>query len=424
MQIDSILLFEQKNTDNLYPFNILHCSWEVRCGAFRLFEKIKIHFPNARIIFHSGRKEILDSFLARFEVNSQEIKKENIFVLNSFVLPDKELWEKFEKTYEDFIKSGTEENILTFTSSNRILGMYIPASHFINPTEYDKEFLPRMLGVLPGAAPRAEIDGVKFIDYLWDAIEYNAEAIEKDFEYFSKCENHIKDYDGVYFINKEKIFLGKDVRIAPGVVLDAAEGSIIIDNDVKIMANSVIIGPCYIGKNSIVKVGAKIYEKNSIGEWCKVGGEIENSIIQSYSNKQHEGFLGHSYISEWVNLGADTNTSDLKNTYGNISVYLKDRDINTERMFLGILCGDHTKSAINTAFTTGSVIGICANIVGEGYMPKVIQSFAWGGKEPESYTSPEKVIEIAQRAMARRNKVLTPEEEKLIVSEYEMIKTE
>jgi UDP-N-acetylglucosamine diphosphorylase/glucosamine-1-phosphate N-acetyltransferase len=170
-----------------------------------------------------------------------------------------------------------------------------------------------------------------------------------------------------------------------------------------------------------VKAGAKIYGKTSVGESCKFGGEIENAIIHAYSNKQHEGFLGHSYIGEWVNLGADTNTSDLKNTYANIKVTLEGREIDTEKMFLGLLCGDHTKSAINTSFTTGTVAGVCGILVHDGTLPAVIPSYAWTGRKNSPIYKIDKALDVARIVMARRGKELLPEEELLLRQEYEKV---
>ena len=146
------------------------------------------------------------------------------------------------------------------------------------------------------------------------------------------------------------IFIGKGVTVEPNVVLDASNGSIYLDDYSKVMANTVIKGPVYLGKNSIVKVSAKIYEGTSVGKVCKVGGEIEETIFQGYSNKQHDGFIGHSYIGEWVNLGADTNNSDLKNNYKTVKVYFypEEKYIDKNLQFFGMIIGDHSKSGINT----------------------------------------------------------------------------
>ncbi|MBK9246794.1 MAG: hypothetical protein IPM69_01445 [Ignavibacteria bacterium] len=141
---------------------------------------------------------------------------------------------------------------------------------------------------------------------------------------------------------------------------------------------------------------------------CKVGGEVENSIIHAYSNKQHDGFLGHSYIGEWVNLGADTNTSDLKNTYGLISVIIQGKKVETGNMYLGLLCGDHTKCGINSMFSTGTVVGIFANIFGAGFHPTVIDSFSWGDNRTQYKI--DKAIEVAETVMKRRHRTPTTEE--------------
>lgn len=228
-----------------------------------------------------------------------------------------------------------------------------------------------------------------------------------------------EDYPNAFLINPEKIYLGGNVKIAPGSVIDASEGRVYLGDNVKVMPQATLIGPVAVGSYSTIKIGAKIYEDCSFGEWCKVGGEIENTIIQSYSNKQHEGFLGHSFISEWVNLGADTNNSDLKNTYGNIKIRMEDRIIDTERMFLGLLCGDHTKSSINAMFTTGSVAGICGIIVREWFMPNFIKSFTWGGKNDSPKYHLKKAIDTAKIVMGRRNKTLIDEEIELMKIEYE-----
>ncbi len=187
------------------------------------------------------------------------------------------------------------------------------------------------------------------------------------------------------------------------------------------MANAVLVGPCFIGDNSIIKIGAKIYEKTAIGEWCKVGGEVENSIIHAYANKQHDGFLGHSYLGEWVNLGADTNTSDLKNTYGKISAILRNKEVNSERMFLGLMAGDHTKSGINTMFTTGTVAGVSSNVIGAGYPPRSIPSFSFGGFKDSPVYDFQKAIDVAKTVMLRRQKELLPEEEALLKMEFERL---
>jgi UDP-N-acetylglucosamine diphosphorylase/glucosamine-1-phosphate N-acetyltransferase len=185
------------------------------------------------------------------------------------------------------------------------------------------------------------------------------------------------------------------------VVIDASEGPVYIGKDVKIYPNSVIEGPVYIGDKSEIKSCAVISENVSIGKVCKVGGEIEESIIMPYSNKQHSGFLGHSYLGSWVNLGADTNCSDLKNNYSTIKATIKNKQFDTGLQFLGLIMGDHSKSAINT-----------------------IPSFSWGGKEKMDTYDIKKSIDTAGKVMQRRNISMTKIDESLFEAIYDFTKSE
>lgn len=418
MNIQTIFLFESPFVSSLYPFSILHCGWELRTGAFRNFEKLHRLYPEADIVY-SGREKHLNSFLARFNPPNQKLKKANTLVLNSAVLPTKKFFDELETIYKKQTDKNTPTKAALFVHNNVPLAAYVPAEEMINPGEFDKIFLPKLLSEFNRLMPNLEITKPHIINFLWDTFDLIEEILNEDFYYFNNYYNfNDADKQGFNFTNPDKIKIGENVKIAAGVVLDASEGPIIIDDNAKIMPNAVICGPCYIGKYSLIKIGAKIYGKTSIGQYCKVGGEVENSIIHGYSNKQHDGFLGHSYISEWVNLGADTNTSDLKNTYSEIDVNFYKQKIKTGRMFLGLLCGDHTKSAINTSFTTGTVAGICGIIVADGFLPNYIPSFAWRGVKGCTYYKIEKAIETAKIVMQRRNKTLLPEEEELIRLDY------
>lgn len=418
MNIEQILIFEQDDADWLYPFSIMHCSWELRCGALRLFEKIEKQFPETEILYSSTRKKHLSSFLKRCGIERQKVEKKNTLSFFSQVLPDKSLWERIFKEYKN--KYLNEDKPVIFVGSGLPFACYMPSSEMINPKDSDVDFFPKFITDFGDRFDKIDIGEIKIIRYLWDAIDYNPQAIKDDSVFFDfNLESDFFSNSNAYSINHENISLGKNVKIGPNVVVDAEEGPVIIGNNAKIMPQATIIGPCYIGDNSVIKVGAKIYEDTSIGEVCKVGGEVEATIIHSYSNKQHDGFLGHSYICEWVNLGADTNNSDLKNTYGTISVTLRDKEIDTGKMFLGLLCGDHSKSAINTAFNTGTVAGICGIFVHEGFLSKNIPSFAWTGRKNSPIYKFNKAIEVARKVMSRRNKELLPEEIELMKMEYE-----
>ncbi len=418
--IKQVLLVENKYVRSLYPFSILHSGWELRCGAFRIFEKLKQIFKGSNIIYY-GRNLHLESFLARFNHNDNSPKKANTLILFTSILPLRSYFDELTLKYNEYCKEAGKQNVsVVFVHKGQPLSAYLSEDDIINPIEFDLQFLPKLLTDYSHLIKNIEISEPKILNFLWDAIEFNSESIIDDSAFFKHNPEYFElENKGVHFVNKESIFIGEGCKISPGAVLDAGEGPIIIGNAVRILPNSVILGPCFIGDNCIIKAGAKIYEHNSFGEYCKVGGEVENSIIQSYSNKQHEGFLGHSFLCEWVNLGADTNTSDLKNTYGNIKVMIEDEEFDTGRMFLGLLCGDHTKSAINTSFTTGTIAGIAGILVANGFLPRFIPSFSWGGENKSSIYKINKAIEVAKIVMARRGKTLLPEEEKLMTLEYE-----
>jgi len=415
MKTNSIILVEPKVHLNYYPFSILHTVFELRCGAFRLFEKIGKLFPNSNISFLSERQEHLNCFLEKFNIKNPEPDKKNVLFLLANILPTTSFFKELNEKYDEYLKNiENKKDIVCFTKNNLPFAYFFP--------ELDYEFINNhsINSLEAHSFPKIEIDSAKILNYIWDAIEYNGLAIEDDFQFFQA--DYLKQNKNTTFLRRENIFISETADIMPGTVLDASNGVIIIDEKVKIMPNSVIIGPCYIGNNSTIKVAAKIYEKTSIGEFCKIGGEVENSIIQSYSNKQHDGFLGHSFISEWVNLGADTNTSDLKNNYGEIKINIGEHSIKTGRMFLGLLCGDHTKSAINTSFTTGTAAGICSILFHSGFLPNYIPSFTWGGNTEESVLHQiERAVELAKLVMARRNRILSNEEELLIRKEFERI---
>jgi UDP-N-acetylglucosamine diphosphorylase/glucosamine-1-phosphate N-acetyltransferase len=194
-------------------------------------------------------------------------------------------------------------------------------------------------------------------------------------------------------------------------VLDASEGPVWIGDAAEIMPGSLIKGPVAIGEHSTIKMGAKIYGDTTVGPFCKVGGEVSNSVIHSYSNKGHDGFMGNSVIGRWCNWGADTNNSNLKNNYEQVKIW----DIsvgkfrNTGLTFCGLIMGDHSKCGINTMFNTGTVVGVGANIFGAGFVRPFIPSFAWGGAQGMETFRFDKFVQTAERVMQRRGLALSEE---------------
>ncbi|MCE2502663.1 MAG: hypothetical protein J4G05_01190 [Chlorobi bacterium] len=263
----------------------------------------------------------------------------------------------------------------------------------------------------------------KFYRYLWEMIVDNGDAIYDDSKLIGEGTKRLLP-DGVYRCGDHDLIADDNVTLQPGVVLDCTDGPVILGANITVMANSVIQGPCMVGANSTVKIGAKIYHGTTIGPWCKVGGEVENSIIIGCSNKQHDGFLGHSYLGAWVNLGADTNTSDLKNTYGQIRVNLSGREVDTDQMFIGSLIGDHSKTGINTMLNTGSVIGVFANIFGSGFSPKNIPSFSWCDGSTITPYRLDKALELAKRVMVRRKIVFSEADQGVLKYLYRCVHPE
>src|SRR5690606_1993495 len=181
-----------------------------------------------------------------------------------------------------------------------------------------------------------------------------------------------------------------------------------IGRHAEVMEGAMVRGPFVLGDHSQLKMGAKIYGPTAIGPECRIGGEVNNSVVIGFSNKGHDGFLGNSVLGEWCNLGADTNTSNLKNTYGPVQVYSYTERalVDTGLQFCGLVMGDHAKSGINTMFNTGTVVGVAANVFGGGFPPKHVPGFAWGGSD-DAVCDIERALLTARRVMERRNVVLS-----------------
>ncbi len=260
-------------------------------------------------------------------------------------------------------------------------------------------------------------------NYLWDLVLANPQQLTDDF-----AAARLSGIDGIveepFAIrgSKRDIFIGHGTIVHPMVVIDASRGPVFIDEGAEIQPFTRVEGPCYVGKNSIL-LGCKCREGNSIGPMCRVGGEIEESIVQGYSNKYHDGFLGHAYVGEWVNLGAMTTNSDLKNDYSSVAVSLDGKKrINTGSTKVGSLIGDHTKTSIGTLLNTGAYIGAMTLLVANGGpLPKFLPSFTWylDGRISEGFGKP-RFYHTARAAMARRGKTWTEIDEALWDAVYEM----
>ena len=242
------------------------------------------------------------------------------------------------------------------------------------------------------------------IERPWHIFQSNGEQIRSDFSLITDGRKSAPlDDPHTTVYNSSNVFLeeGATVRAA---IINAADGPVYLGKDSQIHEGSIIKGPFALCEASHVNLGAKMKGDNTIGPHCKVGGEVSNSVFFGYSNKGHDGFLGNSVIGEWCNLGADTNSSNLKNNYSTVKVwdYQTSQLENTGLHFCGLLMGDHSKAGINTMFNTGTVVGVSANVFGADFPPKFIPSFAWGGSKGFSTFKKEKSFEMCEAVMKRR----------------------
>lgn len=248
-------------------------------------------------------------------------------------------------------------------------------------------------------------DDILLLSERWHLFQFNKEVLIQDFELITKGRKSEKIPQSNTIIGDENLIFLEEGASVEACILNTKEGPIYIGKHAEVMEGSMLRGPLAICDDAGVKMGTKIYGATTIGTGSRVGGEISNCIFQSYSNKGHDGFLGNSLIGEWCNLGADSNTSNLKNNYGKVSTYsYETRAIEkTDIQFMGLTMGDHSKCGINTMFNTATVVGVSANIFGAGFPDKVVNSFTWGGSENTVRFKVEKAIEVAKAMMARRN---------------------
>ncbi len=269
---------------------------------------------------------------------------------------------------------------------------------------------------------KIELPDARLLSFPWQLIEENPNVISDDFAklpFRGPSEGSIV-YPGVHFVEEDQVVIGEGSVIKPGTVFDASGGPIAIGDNVTIMPNCTIVGPVSIGSGSLINSGAKILDGTSIGRVCKVGGEVEGSIFHGYSNKQHDGFIGHSYLGQWVNIGAATNNSDLKNNYSAIRMWCAGAIRDTGRQFIGLIVGDHTKTGISTVFNTGTVLGFNCNVFTAEMPPKFVPSFSWGHGDDFVPFDANKAMQTAEMVMERRKVKFTRAQKKLFLRLQEL----
>lgn len=405
----NICIFEDQKYETLLPLVYLRPVYDLRCGILTLREKIKQQFSTSTLILHT-RKSLHNSVQEKNpKLNVNFFAVEDTLFVNGRLLIDKAITKEIKKIELNSV----------LISQDEVIAAYIDADHLKDIINNNSDF-PTFDNIdLTVKEAKA-----KLISYPWDLVNENGNQIRIDYNSIVKEAGLLKKYSSVEYTNKKEIFIAKEAKIDPFVHLDATYGPIYIGKNAHVNSHSLIQGPAFIGEGATIKAHAAIYHDTSIGEYCKVGGEVEASIIHSFSNKQHEGFLGHAYLGSWVNLGASTNNSDLKNNYGNISVLIKGKNVDTKSQFVGLIMGDHSKTAINTMFNTGTIVGVSCNVFGAGFPPRYIPSFSWGGSDFLRNYDIEKCLEVAKIVMPRRKHQLTQADEELLRTVYELTKNE
>jgi UDP-N-acetylglucosamine diphosphorylase/glucosamine-1-phosphate N-acetyltransferase len=406
-----LCIFEDRYFTNFLPLAFFRPVYALRCGASELHSKIERALPRTTVAYHC-RSVLAPSLREVSKPRVNELEAAPTWFVNGRVLAD--------RNFVHLLKSSPKHPVL-FCQGDTVVAAKVD-EHFVRTRA---GFLQTQVVTreLFGGIPGEDVD-VRLIEYPWELIHANGEEIVNDFGVRAKSRKTKRIagrvHAGAHLVKKSDILLGKGSVVKPGAVLDAEEGPIIVEGDVTIGSNAVIEGPVFIGRGSVIKAGARIHGGTTIGEVCKVGGEVEASILQSYSNKQHDGYLGHSYLGSWVNIGADTNTSDLKNTYGSVQVSLGGRKVDTGLQFVGLFMGDHSKTGINVMFDTGTVAGVSCNVYGAGLPPKSLPSFSWGNAAGKfSVYELERSIETAKRVMMRRNVKWTQSYEQLFRAVFE-----
>ena len=402
-----ICIYEDSGCNNLLPMTYVRPVYDLFCGMVSLQEKLIRNFPQASITLHTRsvlekvvRDRYPDCLVNEFPAGLEEI----LFINGRSLLNSKTELNKLGKN-QSFIINDT-------VVAARLSGaeLTIPIETVQNGITIDLD---------ETAIERQKVDGV-LVEYIWDLIQANGDQIRSDFTFAIQGRGDAVIDDGT-IINDENVFIDKTAKIMPHVVVDGSNGPVFIDRDVVIQPHVYVQGPVYIGPSVLIKAGAQIYSGSSIAEGCKIGGEVNNSIILPWSNKAHGGYLGSSYVGSWVNIGAGTNNSNLKNNYGAVKVTVDGEAIDTGLQFMGLIMGDHSKCGINTTFNTGTSIGINCNLYGSVIHEKHIPSFTWGSAVG-GYTTYklEKALSVNKIVMSRRKKSLKRNDEELLRNVFQL----
>jgi UDP-N-acetylglucosamine diphosphorylase/glucosamine-1-phosphate N-acetyltransferase len=397
----NLIVFEDSGFQNLLPLVYSRATFNLRCGFDNLLAKIE-----------SAMQRTADALFVRAALAAVMAERQTRRV-NQPSTCDDQLWVNGRLLLRTPLELPPLSAIwagdaLVAARVTRAIGSQLTPAALLDPAQLRDRLASLRTVDMPESA------GL-LIDYPWLLVHANADEItrqsaQRPFNIAGKV------YPGAHLITDHPIHIGDGSKIKPGAILDTESGPIYIDANVTVNPGAVIVGPSFIGEGCTIQPGAAIRSGCSIGMMCKVGGEVEGTIFHGYSNKQHDGFLGHSYVGEWVNLGADTVGSDLKNTYGPVRVPINGREIDSGQMFVGAFIGDHTKTAIGSRLPTGCVLGYACNIASSGFAPKFLPSFSWLTDKGVAPNDPAKALEVARKVVSRRARKYSTAEESLFKS--------
>lgn len=383
------ILFDGPYRDNLLPFTFTRPVADIRVGILTIREKWEQYLKTTTTT-------VTEDYLSE---KYPMVEMEDNVMINASFLPNLELVE---------IVKSLEENQAIFKGEDVVAFYSKEAQEDINFKDFESiEFESDLIS----------------IQHTWDIFSKNGEAIEEDFELLTRGRKSQPIPETTVAFASENIFI-EEGAVLPFCSLNATKGPIYIGKHTEIMEGSMIRGPFALCDHAVVKMSAKIYGPTTVGPYCKVGGEINNVVLFAQSNKGHDGYMGNSVIGEWCNLGADTNTSNLKNNYAEVRLwdYTTEGFARTGLQFCGLMMGDHSKCGINTMFNTGTVVGVSVNIFGSGFPRNFVPSFSWGGNSGFSTYLPKKAFEVARVVMSRRGLELSDQDMQIMEHIFEETK--
>jgi len=396
---DCLFVFEDEFFNNFYPISSSRPVSHILAGAKTNLERIKHHFSEFSI-FTLCRPQLSNIFNGLNKQSFEELKNANfekVLLINGNAV--------FRYTDSRFINElKKSDDFIAYINDEILIAAILPMKAFweLNEDILCLYYDGKQKKIIEESKQTYHVDILSFSN-IWEPLLNNPMLIESDFNEYYNIKGSHKYFADSYVYKRSKIFFGDNVCAEAASVLDAREGPIIIEKDVEVKPFTYIKGPAFIG-NGCKLVGGKITGGCSIGSGCKIGGEIENTIIIANSNKSHEGFIGHAYIGEWVNLGALTTNSNLANNYSEISVKQNGIITKTGNIKIGCFIGDHTKTGIGITLNTGAVIGFSCNLFGGTLiLEKEVPSFAWGNDFIRRTVNLKKAMQTAEIVLTRRN---------------------